>query len=80
MPFDGTIRIADGNILLGFARNTKATLSLTSMTGSTVFTKELGNRCAGETLSIPMPQLAKGVYLLSVKTTSATKTFKFVLQ
>lgn len=80
MPFDGTVRIADGNILLGFARNTKATLSLTSMTGSTVFTKELGNRCAGETLSIPMPQLAKGVYLLSVKTTSTTKTFKFVLQ
>ena len=50
------------------------------MTGSTVFTKELGNPCAGETLSIPMPQLAKGVYLLSVKTTSTTKTFKFVLQ
>lgn len=80
MPFDGTVRIADGNILLGFARDTQATLCITSMTGSTLFCKPLGKRSAGETLSVAVPQLPKGVYLLSVKTPTATKTFKFVWQ
>lgn len=80
MPFDGTVRIADGNIVLGFARDTQATLCITSMTGSTLFGKQLGKRSAGETLSVAVPQLPKGVYLLSVKTPTATKTFKFVWQ
>lgn len=80
MPFDGTVRIADGNIVLGFARDTQATLCITSMTGSTLFSKPLGKRSAGETLSVAVPQLPKGVYLLSVKTPAATKTFKFVWQ
>lgn len=80
MPFDGTVRIANGNILLGFARDTQVTLCLTSMTGSTLFSKQLGKRSAGETLSVAVPQLPKGVYLLSVKTPTATKTFKFVWQ
>lgn len=80
MPFDGTVRIADGNIVLGFARDTQATLCITSMTGSTLFSKQLGKRSAGETLSVAVPQLSKGVYLLSVKTPTATKTFKFVWQ
>lgn len=80
MPFDGTVRIADGNILLGFARDTQATLGITSMTGSTLFSKPLGKRSAGETLSVAVPQLPKGVYLLSVNTPTATKTFKFVWQ
>lgn len=80
MPFDGTVRIADGNILLGFARDTQATLCITSLTGGTLFSKQLGKRSAGETLSVAVPQLPKGVYLLSVKTPTATKTFKFVWQ
>lgn len=80
MPFDGTVRITDGNIVLGFARDTQATLCITSMTGSTLFSKPLGKRSAGETLSVAVPQLPKGVYLLSVKTPTATKTFKFVWQ
>ena len=80
MPFDGTVRIADGNIVLGFARDTQATLCITSMTGSTLFSKPLCKRSAGETLSVAVPQLPKGVYLLSVKTPTATKTFKFVWQ
>lgn len=80
MPFDGTVRIADGNIVLGFARDTQVTLCITSMTGSTLFSKQLGKRSAGETLSVAVPQLPKGVYLLSVKTPTATKTFKFVWQ
>lgn len=80
MPFDGTVRIADGNIVLGFARDTQATLCITSMTGCTLFGKQLGKRSAGETLSVAVPQLPKGVYLLSVKTPTATKTFKFVWQ
>lgn len=80
MPFDGTVRIADGNIVLGFARDTQATLCITSMTGSTLFSKQLGKRSAGETLSVAVPQLPKGVYLLSVNTPTATKTFKFVWQ
>ena len=80
MPFNGTVRIADGNILLGFARDTQATLCITSMTGSTLFSKQLGKRSAGETLSVAVPQLPKGVCLLSVKTPTATKTFKFVWQ
>lgn len=80
MPFDGTVRISDGNIVLGFARDTQATLCLTSMTGSTLFSKQLGKRSAGETLSVAVPQLPKGVYLLSLKTPTATKSFKFVWQ
>lgn len=80
MPFDGTVRIANGNIVLGFARDTQATLCITSMTGSTLFSKQLGKRSAGETLSVAVLQLPKGVYLLSVKTPTATKTFKFVWQ
>lgn len=80
MPFDGTVRIADGNIVLGFARDTQATLGITSLTGGTLFSKQLGKRSAGETLSVAVPQLPKGVYLLSVKTPTATKTFKFVWQ
>lgn len=80
MPFDGTVRIVDGNILFGFARDTQATLCITSMTGNTLFSKQLGKRSAGETLSVAVPQLPKGVYLLSVKTPTATKTFKFVWQ
>lgn len=80
MPFDGTVRIANGNIVLGFARDTQATLCITSMTGGTLFSKPLGKRSAGETLSVAVPQLPKGVYLLSVKTPTATKTFKFVWQ
>lgn len=80
MPFDGTVRISDGNIVLGFARDTQATLCVTSMTGSTLFSKQLGKRSAGETLSVAVPQLPKGVYLLSVKTPTATKSFKFVWQ
>lgn len=80
MPFDGTVRIADGNFVLGFACDTQATLCITSMTGSTLFSKPLGKRSAGETLSVAVPQLPKGVYLLSVKTPTATKTFKFVWQ
>lgn len=80
MPFDGTVRISDGNIVLGFARDTQATLCITSMTGSTLFSKQLGKRSAGETLSVAVPQLPKGVYLLSVKTPTATKSFKFVWQ
>ena len=80
MPFDGTVRISDGNIVLGFARDTQAMLCITSMTGSTLFSKQLGKRSAGETLSVAVPQLPKGVYLLSVKTPTATKTFKFVWQ
>lgn len=80
MPFDGTVRIADGNIVLGFARDTQATLCITSLTGGTLFSKQLGKRSAGETLSVAVPQLPKGVYLLSVKTPTATKTFKFVWQ
>ena len=58
----------------------QATLCITSMTGSTLFSKQLGKRSAGETLSVAVPQLPKGVYLLSVKTPTATKTFKFVWQ
>lgn len=80
MPFDGTVRISDGNIVLGFARDTQATLCITSMTGSTLFSKQLGKRSAGETLSVAVPQLPKGVYLLSVKTPTAKKSFKFVWQ
>lgn len=80
MPFDGTVRISDGNIVLGFARDTQATLCITSLTGGTLFSKQLGKRSAGETLSVAVPQLPKGVYLLSVKTPTATKTFKFVWQ
>ena len=65
-PADGVLRIADGNIVLGFARDTQATLGITSMTGSTLFSKQLGKRSAGETLSVAVPLLLLCFFFFSV--------------
>lgn len=80
MPFDGTIRVTDDRLWLGFTRNAHAAVSVASISGHTLLTKDLGYRQAGETTSIALPQMAKGVYVVAVKTATGKKTYKFVCQ
>ena len=76
--FDGSIDIVDGNVVLSFPRTTRAAIKVANMSGYTVLDRNLGMRNAGETVTVPLPSVAKGVYVLSVKTATACKTYKFV--
>lgn len=76
-PFDGSVKIADGNIYVSFPRNTRAAVSVADLSGNTLENKNLGMRKAGDTAVVQLPSLPKGIYLLSVKTASSLKTFKF---
>lgn len=77
-PFDGTVKIVDGSIYISFPRNTRAAVSVADLSGNTLESKDMGMKKAGETAVVPLPALPKGVYLLSLRTTSSLKTFKFV--
>ena len=79
-PFDGTVRVTDGRLLLGFTRNAHAAVSVASVGGHTLLEQDLGYRQVGETTSIALPQMAKGVYVVAVKTAMGKKTYKFVRQ
>lgn len=77
-PFDGSIKIEDGNITVNFPRNTRAVVSVADLAGNTVMNRDLGNMTAGETVSVPMPSVAKGVYVLTVKNDAYAKSYKYV--
>ncbi len=79
-PFDGSISIANGNIAIDFPRSTHAAINVADMSGATVMYQNLGFRKAGDTVRLPMPSLPKGVYVLSVKTATSVKAYKFVCQ
>lgn len=78
--FDGNLKVVDGNIVIGFPRDADAIVSVAGLSGNTVMHTDLGHRTAGESVSIPMPQLPKGVYVLSVKTAASAASYKFVCQ
>lgn len=79
-PFDGSVRVSNGNIAVSFGHGTNATVSLADMAGNIIVYKNLGNCDNGETKNVAMPQLAKGVYVVAVKTGSSSKSYKFVCQ
>lgn len=79
-PFDGTVKVVDNNIVIGFVRDTKASVVVTNLAGNTVMNKNLGRRTGGECISVPMPTNKKGVYVLSIRTASSTEAFKFVVK
>lgn len=78
LPFDGSITVDGSDVTLSFPRDTRALLTVTDLSGSLVAREDLGGRKAGESVKVSLPQLPKGVYVLSVKTATATRSYKFV--
>lgn len=76
--FDGKVSFANGNAYIAFPHNTYATISVASLMGHTIMNKDLGMRSAGETVSIALPQLDKGVYIMTVRTAETINSYKFV--
>lgn len=79
-PFEGSIKIGKDAITVSTPRDTRATVVVTDLLGHVFLSDNLGKLEAGETVSVPMSALSNGVYMLSVKTPTATKTYKFVRQ
>lgn len=77
-PFDGSVKVTDNNIVVGFAHTASATVSVADVSGQTVVSKNLGRVEGGETVSVSLPQLAKGIYVLSVNTAKSKTSYKFV--
>lgn len=77
-PFDGSIKIDGGNVIVNFPRNTRATVLVSDLSGNVVMNRNLGSVAAGETVSVPMPTVAKGVYVLTVKNDAYAKSYKYV--
>ena len=81
VAFDGTVAIASGQAVVSFPRDTRAAaVTLCDLYGHLLLSEKLGNRRAGESVSVSLPSLSKGVYVLSVKTDTANKPYKFVCQ
>ena len=76
--FDGSLKVVDGNIVVGFVSGSRAAISLSDLSGHTLLNKDLGSRAAGETVSVAVPSLAKGVYVVTLKTANAVKSYKYV--
>lgn len=77
--FDGSVKVVDGNICIAFPKAAKAEVSVADMSGKTVMQKSLGTVNGGEVVSVPMGQLANGIYVVSVRTAKTTKAFKVCL-
>ena len=78
MPFDGYLSIAEGCMNIAFMRQTKAVVNVANMQGYSVFYKDLGMQQAGQTTSVALPQLDKGVYVVSLQMPGSTKTYKYI--
>ena len=78
LPFDGSVRVSDHQLTVTFPRDTHAAVTVATLSGQPITCQDLGNRSAGESVSVPLPSLAKGVYVVSVKTASAIQSYKFV--
>lgn len=76
--FDGGMSVENGSIVVRFASSAHAAVSVASVAGELVLRKDFGLRQAGDTVVLPLPALAKGVYVMSVKAGNAVKTYKFV--
>lgn len=77
-PFDGSVKIEKDAITVSSPRDTRATVVVTDLLGHVILSDNLGKVEAGETVRVPVSSLSKGVYMLSVKTASSTKSYKFV--
>lgn len=80
MPFDGSIRIVDGNVAVSFLRAANASVRVSDLSGHTLMNKQLGKKEAGDTAVLPMPSLDKGVYVVTVRTNYSTNSYKFVAE
>ena len=79
-PFDGSIKVVDNNIVIGFVRDTKASVTVSDLAGNLILNKDLGKRSGGEYTTVQMPVNRKGVYVLAVKNGSSIKSFKYVIK
>ena len=79
-PFDGEVRVAGGRVEICSPRAASLQVSVASVAGSTVCSHSFANMSAGETVSMPLPQLAKGVYLLNVTSKEGASAYKFAIQ
>lgn len=75
-PFDGTVKVANGNIYIAFPKTAKAAVSVADLSGKTVMQKDLGTVSGGDVVSVAMPKLASGIYVVAVKTANSMKSFK----
>ena len=76
--FCGSLSVENGCIVATFASSTHATICVADLAGHTLLYKDLGLRQNGDTSTLPLPALAKGVYVLSVKTGKTINSYKFV--
>lgn len=76
--FNGGIKIANGNIAISFDKDTEAKVEVANLAGDIVLSKDLGKHKVGECVNVPFSPMAKGIYVVAVKTTQNTKACKFV--
>lgn len=79
-PFDGSVKVVDNNVVIGFVRDTKASVVITDLAGNIILSKDLGRKSGGEYATVQMPESRKGVYVLSVKTGTSINSFKYVVK
>ena len=76
--FNGSLSVENGCIVIGFASNTHAAVSVTDVAGHSVLYRDLGLMQQGDTTTLPLPALEKGVYVVALKSGKTIKTYKFV--
>lgn len=76
--FNGGIKIANGNIAISFDKDTEAKVEVANLAGDIVLSKDLGKHKVGECVNVPLSQMAKGIYVVAVKTAQNSKACKFV--
>lgn len=77
-PFDGSVSVADGRVTVSVLRSAHLSMSLSDLSGKTIAHSDFGMKKSGDTASMALPSLPGGIYVLSVRTASAVKTFKIV--
>lgn len=74
------MRVADGRVEISSPRAASLTVSVASVAGTTLCSRTFGSVAAGETVSMPLPQLARGVYLLRVASKTGVAAYRFAIQ
>lgn len=76
----GCVTVADGKAYIAFNGDSHASVCIASAMGDTILSKDLGITHAGETACVSLPNLNKGVYVITVRTAQKTFSHKFVCQ
>lgn len=76
--FSGSLTVEDGNIIICSARSAQAAICVTDLSGHSILYKDFGIMQQGDTTTLPLPSLDKGVYVVALKTGKTIKTYKFV--